>query len=322
MTGIRDALAIPFGYILSFLYILTGNYLLSIVCMTIVFKLVMLPLSVKQQKGTAKQVRLQPKVKKIQAKYAGNQQKISEETQALYNREGFSITQGGCAPLLVQLPIMMGLYGVIYTPLTNVLRIPASVVATLKTAFMQFATSGGIEFKEHAVEISMLEHFQSFLADKSEAVVDAVKLLSQADIDNIVTFIDKFTIFGIDLTQTPNAKEPGILWLIPILSAVTSLMSALFTFLKQRKQNPDMAKNPTMGCMTFMTPLMSVYFTFLFPAGVGFYWIISNIINFVQIVVLSIVYSPEKVIAQQMVEETIKRRSKENNTKRRIGSGM
>jgi YidC/Oxa1 family membrane protein insertase len=79
-----------------------------------------------------------------------------------------------------------------------------------------------------------------------------------------------------------------------------------------------MAKNPTMGCMTFMSPMMSLWFTFMFPAGVGFYWIISNILSFIQQVILTNVYSPKKVLAQQMVDETVVRRSKENNTKMRI----
>ena len=87
--------------------------------------------------------------------------------------------------------------------------------------------------------------------------------------------------------------------------------------MKQRKQNPEMAKNPSMGCMTFMSPVMSLVFTFMFPAGIGVYWIISNIFSFIQQVVLTYVYSPKKVIAQQMVDETVARRSKENNAKRR-----
>ena len=89
-------------------------------------------------------------------------------------------------------------------------------------------------------------------------------------------------------------------------------------YMRQRKQNPEMAKNPTMGCMTFMSPAMSLWFTFMFPAGVGVYWIISNILSFIQQVVLTNLYSPKKVIAQQMVDETVQRRSRENNVKRRV----
>ena len=131
-------------------------------------------------------------------------------------------------------------------------------------------------------------------------------------------FAEKFKFLGLDLSVTPDAKDPSAYWLIPILSCVTALISSVYMYFKQRKQNPEMAKNPTMGCMTFMSPVMSLVFTFMFPAGVGVYWIISNILAFVQQVFLTYFYSPKKVIAQQMVDETVVRRSKENNTKRRV----
>lgn len=314
MDFLRNILAIPFGYALSFLYLLTGNYILSIVCLTVVVRACMLPVSIKQQKNSAKQVRLQPKISKIRQKYQGNQQKIGEETQALYQREGFSVTQGGCMPLLIQFPIMIGLYGVIYTPLTNVLRIASTKVETLTAAFKTFAETAGITYQEHSVEITMLKHFDDFKA----AVSSVTSTLTGDELKSIVDFNNKFNIFGINLSDTPSFKVFDALWLIPILAGISAMGTAVFMFIKQRQQNPEMAKNPAMGCMTFFSPLMSVYFTFLFPAGVGFYWIVSNIISFIQTVALSIIYSPKKVIAQQMVEETIQRRARECNVKKRI----
>ena len=106
--------------------------------------------------------------------------------------------------------------------------------------------------------------------------------------------------------------------MIPALVLVLGLITGLVMYRRQKQSNPEMAKNPTMGCMTFMSPVMSLVFTFMFPAGVGVYWIISNIFAFVQQVFLTYFYSPKKVIAQQMVDETVVRRSKENNTKRRV----
>ena len=319
MIGIRNAVAVPFGYVLGLMYMLTGNYLLAIIGLTILVRLCLLPVSIKQQKNSAKQVRLQPKVNKIRTKYAGNQQKIGEETQALYQREGFSPTQGGCMPLLIQMPIMLGLYGVIYTPLTNILRIASGTVESLKEAFTVFAANHtDLALRAQTPEFDILKHLEAFIADKTPEVAQAVAKLTSGDLDLIHGFIDQFRVGSISFLDTPNAKEPSIMWAIPILAAVTSLLSAGFTFIKQRKLNPEMAKNPAMGCMTFMTPAMSVYFTFILPAGVGFYWIVSNIISFIQVVVLSAVYSPQKVIAQQMVEETIQRRAREKNVIKRV----
>lgn len=302
----REMLAVPFGIVLSFLYNLTESYLLAIVLLTLVVRLCLLPTSIKQQKNSAKQVRLNAKVNKIKQKYAGNQQKIQEETQALYQREGFGAANMGCSSLIIQLAVMMGLYGVIYTPLTSVLNFPKEIVTSLKTALVEATknTSG----KE---ELIILNVFESN-PDKVSGILNAERL------EQLRALKEDFNIFGIDLTQTPDAKSPGVLWIIPILACLTALASSLFMFFRQKKQNPDMAKNPTMGCMTFMSPVMSLMFTFMFPAGVGVYWIISNVLSFIQQVALTSIYSPKKVIAEQMVDETVVRRSKENMTKRRV----
>lgn len=160
-------------------------------------------------------------------------------------------------------------------------------------------------------ELQILGKFEDY-AEKLSGV------LNEEQIAGLFEFKERFTIFGLDLSATPDPKEPGLIWIIPVLSFITAMASSLYMYARQRKQNPDMAKNPTMGCMTFMSPLMSLWFTFMFPAGVGFYWIISNILSFIQQVILTNVYSPRKVLAQQMVDETVERRSKENNTKKRI----
>lgn len=303
----RGILATPFGWALSGLYELTDSYLLSIVLLTLVVRLLLLPASVSQQKNSAKQVRLNTKVNKIRQKYAGNQQKIQEETQALYQREGFGAANMGCAPMFVQLIVMLGLYEVIYSPITYVLRFSKEKVTALQTAF-NVVVEGNKNTR--GIELQIL--------NKITENVNAFSGISAEDIDELNTLKDNFVIGGINLTVQPDYSNPGVLWIIPILAFLTAMMSSIFMYIKQRKQNPEMAKNPTMGCMTFMSPVMSLVFTFMFPAGVGFYWIISNIFSFIQQVVLTYLYSPKKVIAQQMVDETVVRRSKENNAKRRV----
>ena len=86
--------------------------------------------------------------------------------------------------------------------------------------------------------------------------------------------------------------------------------------MRQRKLNPEMAKNPAMGCTMLITPIMQVWFGFLFPVSVGLYSIMSVSLSFLQMVILNHVYAPKKVLARLMVEETIYRRSKEENTKK------
>lgn len=307
----RDILAVPFGWVLSAFYGLTDNYVLSIVLLTVLVKLLLLPTSIKQQKNSAKQTRLNAKVNKIRQKYAGNQQKIQEETQALYQREGFGMGNMGCSSLAIQMIVMIGLYGVIYTPITKVLNFSTATVEKIRD-FMGIAVETGKNSNTSRMfELNILNKFTEYKDSLGE-------ILSESEIAELANLKENFMFMGMDLTQTPSPKEFNVLWLIPILACLAALASSIFMYTRQRKQNPEMAKNPSMGCMTFMSPVMSLWFTFMFPAGVGVYWIISSVISFIQQVALAYLYNPKKVIAQQMVDETVLRRSRENNVKRRV----
>ena len=312
MEFIRDVFAIPFGWLLSIFYNLTDSYIFAIVLLTVLIRCALLPTSISQQKNSAKQVRLNTKVNKIRQKYAGNQQKIQEETQALYQREGFGAANMGCMPLMIQMIVMIGLYGVIYTPLSSVLRFGDETIEKIKSVMGIVVEAGSKNAaNSRMAELEVLKHFEKY-SDKLSGILSSEQIADLAD------FKERFNIFGLDLSITPNYKEPGVIWIIPILAFVTAMASSLYMYARQRKQNPEMAKNPSMGCMTFMSPMMSLWFTFMFPAGVGFYWIISNVLSFIQQIILTNIYSPKKVLAQQMVDETVVRRSKENNTKMRI----
>ncbi len=310
MSGLYDALAVPFGYVLHLFYNLFDNYLISLFVLTLLVKLLLLPSSISQQKNSAKQTRLQPKINRIRQKYSNGgqptremQMKIQEETQALYQKEGFSPMSGGCAPLLIQFPIMIGLYGVVYTPLSKVLNIGTDLVnkaAEVLNIVDPNAAKGGM----NRIEIQLLS------ALTSENMPEVLAPYAE----DILRLKDQFMLFGkLDLTQTPQWKEPSILWLIPALVLILGLATSLIMFQKQKQTNPEMAKNPSMGCMTFMSPLMSVWFTFLFPAGVGVYWIMSSFFQLVQTVLLNATHNPQKVIARSMIDETVERRSREAN---------
>ena len=302
MEFIREIFSIPFGYLIGFFYSISGNYLLSLLFMTICVKLILLPSSIKQQKSMAKSQRMQPKIKRIKEKYGSNQQKMQEEMNALYAREGYSAMTGGCSSMLIQFPVMMGVYLVNYRILSYVLRIPENVLETIKAAVRALPEFANNKRGEYQIELMAIEYFDKL--DKSQLPADVV--------DKIEVFIDKFSLFGVDLALTPNVKMGAtLLWLIPILTGVTSLLMAVYTYLRQRKTNPEMAKNPSMGCMSLMTPVMSVWFSFLFPASVGVYIIMSSILSFIQMVVLYQIYSPQKVLAKTMVDETINRRARE-----------
>ena len=304
MNFIREIFSIPFGYLIGFFYEISDNYLLSLLLMTICVKLILLPSSIKQQKGMIKTQRMQPKIKRIKEKYAGNQQKMNEAMNELYAKEGYSSMTGGCSGMLIQFPIMMGVYFVNYKILDYVLRVPEDVLNVIKDAVRALPEDviGKVSNLEYQIELLAIQHL-----DKLDLTGVPVEF-----IEKIQLFKDNFTLFGIDLSRTPDTKMGmDLLWIIPILTGITSLMMGVYTWLRQKKTNPEMANNPSMGCMSLMTPAMSIYFSFLFPASVGVYIIISSFLSFIQMIITNKVLSPKKLLAKQMVDETINRRARE-----------
>lgn len=290
-----------FGFLLRELCLLVDNYGVALILLTLIARIVMLPMSIKQQKSSAKMQRLQSKVRKIQQQYAGDQKKIQEETQALYAQEGTNPMNMGCLPLLLQLPIIYGLLGAIYHPLQYVLNISSQDVNALTEALKNIVEISSKNSR--LVEMQIIEHIGELTGVVSP---DVINKISSFD----------FSFFGLSLGQVPSIKQPSVLWLIPILSFVSQLATSLFMYVRQKESNPEMAKNPSMGCMTFGMPLFSLYFTFQFPIGIGVYWIASSVIAFVQTVVLNSVFSPKKATTKLLIEETIERRSKEENLKK------
>lgn len=307
-SKIYEILGIPFGFVISLFYAMTDNYLLSIVCLMIIVKLCLLPSSVKQQKAQAKQARLQPKLRRIQKKYEGNQQKIQEETQNLYSREGFSAMGGGCMPMIIQLIVMTGLFQVNYHPFSMVLNIRGDVLSSIKEAVMPLLTETEAKGASFRIELYALQHWSD--------IRNSVAGLTPEMISKVDLFLQRFTVFGLDLSHTPNFRVFDVYWAIPIITGVLSLAMSVYSLLRQKKLNPEMSKNPTMGCMMLFTPAMQIYFVFLFPTVVGIYVIMSTVVSFAQMVVLNITHSPQKVLAKLMVEETVERRSKEANIKK------
>lgn len=302
------------------------NYLLAILVFTVLIRLILLPSTVKQQKGTAKQMRMQAKIRRIQEKYKDyqgrdKQQLIQQETQELYAKEGFSASSAGCLPLLIQLPVLSGLYGIIRFPLKYVLKIDQATIDTMVEAIKDLLPQGKqTSFYQELYVLQNLDSVVERCPDISADVFDKMRALDFSflgmNLGEIPQFSTLKNIFSADV-----AKSAKLLLLIPLFAIITSLLSSVLTQVRQKKQNPDQANNQMMGCMMFSMPLFSLY-TFLFPAGMGIYWIISNVLSFLQTLIIGYTHSPKKLVAKVMIEETIERRSKENNTKIQIEKNL
>ena len=310
-----------FGFLFRILYSFINNYGLALLIFTLFFRLIIMPTNIKQQKSSATQVRMQPKLKRIREKYQDyapqeRNQKIQEETNELYQREGYNAMAGSCMPLLFQLPILWGLYGVVREPLKYVLQIPDELLTALTNVAK---TSLNLSQRGLAyVETALISNI-----DKLVVKIPETAAKFPAEIQKIRDF--DFTVFGIDLGAVPDiatlknlsssTTQAKILLLIPLFSFLTSMLTSVLTQLRQKKNNPNMENAQMMGCMMLTMPLMSLWFTFQFPAAMGMYWILSNLFAFFQILLLGHIYAPRKTIARMMVDETIYRRSYEQTKK-------
>lgn len=291
MNFIMELFGYPLGFIMWAMYALIPNYAVALVLFTIVTKVLLLPLAIKQQKGSVKMQIMQPKIQELQTKYKSNPQKMQEELQALYKRENYSMT-AGCMPMLIQFPILFGLIDVIYKPLTHIMRVPGEVL----TQIAEIAKNAGITVGGYAPQIDMLKAIQTNPQTFEAIGSDMIAHISSLNL----------TCFGLDMSVTPTL---GFNWLvlIPVLSGATAFLMSWITM-----RNTPGAENTagSMKVMTYMMPLMSLWFTTLVPVGVGLYWIISNLVGCVQTVVLNRFWNP-KDIAEQMKKEEEERREKE-----------
>lgn len=148
---IYEIIGTPLGYIMWACYQLVRNFGVSIILFTLIVKLVMLPLAVKQQKNTAKTAIFAPKVKEIQTKYKNNQQKQQEELAKL-QQQGYN-PMGGCAPLILTMVVLFGVIDVVYKPMTHMEHIEKAKIESIIT-------------EAHDVEIASLFLNPKYAADR------------------------------------------------------------------------------------------------------------------------------------------------------------
>ena len=277
------------GYLLWFLYTIFRNYGVAIILFTLILKVVLFPMSIKQQKSMASQTKMAAKQKELQKKYANNKQKYNEELMKLYEKEGVN-PSSGCLVSFLPLPIMLGIYYSVIMPLSNTLHISSEAIS-LATDYISkipgmvaSATSGGGLYSE-------MEIIRNF-----EALKGSLTMFTPEDLEKIEFFSQGFHFFGLDLLATPwGSAFLTFLWVIPVLSLVSNFGMQFYMSHKQKLQGQDQP-----GCMKgmmYVLPLISVYWAFIMPAAVGFYWVISSVTSFLQTLVINRYFSVDQMTA-------------------------
>lgn len=287
------------GYIIEFIYNLVQNYGIAIILFTLLIKMLLFPLNIKSQKAMKKQQKIQPILMDLQKKYANDQEKLNRETMKLYKDNNISMT-GGCLPMLIQMPILIGLYQVIQRPLSYLLHVDfneSSVITKVYELRDMFATGKLVGQTEEVLANS----YQMNIAQWAEQA-------------GFTDWIINFKMFFLDLANAPssafayigevlqgNMEHIGVvtLLLIPILAVAASIGSVQVSKLTsgQNKQKNDKTTDSTAqmsNTMMWMMPVMTGFFTLTLPAGIGLYWIISSVIQIIQQIGLDIYFKNKK----------------------------
>lgn len=285
------------------------NIGLCIILFTIIIYLLMLPLTIKQQKFSKFSAKMNPELKAIQKKYANKKDEMSmlamnEETKAVYAKYGVSPT-GSCLQLLIQMPILFALYQVI-------MRVPAYVDG-VKNVFTELATeimntAGGVEFMQELSQNGAMTAYIGKDFTQTNTVIDILYRLQETgkatwqmladhfpEMDSLIdtthasiNHMNDFIL--INISNSPmNMIKAGISTgaflmvlgaiLVPVLAALTQWLN--FKMMPQQSAGDSNMDN-TMKSMNMMMPLMSAWFCLTLPAGMGLYWIMGAVVRGIQ----------------------------------------
>lgn len=266
-----------FGYVLNFLYNIVQNYGLAIIIFTVLLKIVLLPLSIKQQKAMKKSSEIQEKLNKLQVKYKSDPQMLNQKTMELYKTENVSPFLG-CLTTIIQLVIIISVFNLVSRPLTYMKKVDPE---TIKNYTAELTENGE---KSNYPEIRIIE--------------------SKSSEDDKVSINMNF--LGLDLSKVPMQNYKDIkVFIIPALYVLITFINIKLTsnmnkkkkddesntkLVENSKKNDDEEDSETemesiqsmTNSMNMMVPIMSVAIALIAPLGLSLYWLVSNILQLLE----------------------------------------
>lgn len=345
--GILKPFAWIMGQILNAIYEVVSlvgihNIAICIIIFTLVIKMLMLPLTIKQQKFAKMSSKMNPEITRIQGKYKGKKDEASMrkqqmELQEVYSKYGTN-PMSGCLPLLITFPILFALIRVIYAvpayidDVSDLYMGVANVVQNVEgysPLIQDFITNNNIVLtikiaEDPITSVHLVDVFSKFTMDNWSAFFDVAEF---GAIQNAVTAVDGLTVaeivgqiehinsfvFGLNILNMPGWKFPGIL--IPILAtALYYLQSKLAMSSSSTSNNVDNPMGQSMKTMNMVMPLISGVFSVFIPIGVGIYWIAGAAFQIIQQIFIN--RYMDKVDIDEMIEKNVE---KSNLRKAKMG---
>ena len=270
------AISSLFGYLLNALYTVFNNYGIAIIVFSVILRIVLIPITIKQQKSLKKSAKLQEEMKEIQRKYKNNPEKLNQETIDLYKREKLS-PFAGCFSSIIQLIIILSVFWLVSQPLTYMKKIDVNIINNYKTQLQQEGNQSTYS------EIAIINRYG--------AEDERVRL--------------NMDFLGLDLSKVPSSNlSDWTVYIIPLLYVISSVVSIKITNSFNKKKKKDQkaitdgsevkAEEPNeleaMEAMNknmmYMLPLMSVFIAFIAPLGLALYWFVSNVLIIIEKIII------------------------------------
>lgn len=287
------ALANLFGYVLNFLYVYLQNFGWAIILFSVILQLILLPLSIKQQKSMKKSAKVQSQMQKLQAKYRNNPELLNQEVMALYKAEKVS-PFSGCLSSIIQLILFLSVFYLVSRPLTYMKK----------------------------VDTSLLEKYTQEITESGESSsYPEIKIIEKKANEDENVYIN-MNFLGLDLSKVPmqNFKDVKVL-IVPLLYVITTFINIRITTnmnktkeqrekeKEEKKKEKELSANAkdeeTMdeqlesmqqmtNSMNYMMPIMSVAIAIIAPLGLSLYWLVKNILQLIERALISKIFMKDE----------------------------
>ena len=284
-----------FGFILDFIYEIVKNYGIAIIIFSILIKLLMIPISIKQQKTMKKSVKIQAKMKEIQFKYKNNPEKLNQETMELYKNENMS-PFSGCFSAIAQIILLFAVFYLVRSPLTYMKKVDANVIEK----YTKIAQENELSTNSAYPEIELIRELNNIRnlanvekTDEAEDENTDLVEINEQELDSMYINMD---FFGLNLAQVPTQSSDWKAYIIPVLYVLVAIISMRITNPTTNKpqvtesiENNDekslakteeefdpmaqMNKN-----MNMMFPVMYLAVALIAPLGLALYWLMNSLL--------------------------------------------
>ena len=287
-----------FGYLLNFIYNIVYNYGLAIIIFSVIIKIIMIPISIKQHKTIKKSTKIQAKLKEIQFKYKNDPQKLNEATMGLYKSENMS-PFSGCLSAIIQIILLFSVFYLVKSPLTYMKKVDTATINKYTTIMQQnkLNTSSSypeIELIKEIEDIKKLKNTQENSEEETNEDKINIQEINDEELDSLYINMD---FLGLNLAQVPTRSSDWRSYIIPILYVIVSVIAMRLTnnmTTKVNKEDNNAETKEDFDPMTQMNKNMSMMFPIMYlavaliaPLGLALYWLMNSLLMIIEKLMLN-----------------------------------